>query len=354
MIAVNSFHLAPSVAAKHVLRGVLAALLVSVSSAALAQVQVKEAPAAQRRAADPKAAAVKPPEAKAPPVASPALPAKTASGDIVARAGDNALTRAEIRTFVSTLSSKEQAALASDPALFSQTLRIMLANQLVLKEALAKKWEEQPQIAAQLKRARDTAIVESYLQSISTPPAGYPSEADLAQAYEANKAAFALPRRFQVAQIFISQGDGANKDAQDKAAKKLADVQARLKAPDADFAEIARSQSDERASGARGGEIGWLAEAQMKPEIRAQVVALSKGAVSAPVKAEGGWHILKVLDLKEAGIGTLDEVRDALTMRLRAQSAEAARRSHLAKLLEQSPPTINELALSNVLEQPKQ
>lgn len=343
MTAVNPFHSTRPVAADYVLRGLVTALLLSISSAALAQAQ---------KAAEPtKAAAVKPAETKA---ATAAVPTRTASGDVVARAGDNELTRDEVRTFVSTLSPNEQAALASDPALFSQTLRIMLANQLVLKEALANKWDEQPQVAAQLQRVRDTAVVESYLQSISAPPSDFPSADDLAQAYEANKAALAVPRTFQVAQIFISQGDGTDKDAQDKAAKKLADVQARLKAPDANFAEIARSQSDERASGARGGEIGWLAEAQMKPEIRAQVVALAKGAVSAPVKAEGGWHILKVLDIKEAGTRTLEEVKDELTMRLRAQRAEAARRAHLAKLLEQSPPTINELALSNVLEQQKQ
>lgn len=349
MITVNPFHVVPSIAAKPLLRGALAALLVSVSG--VAQAQVKEAPVAQKKA-DPAAAAVKPPEAKAPPAA--ALPPRAPSGDVVARAGDNELTRDEIRALVSTLSPNEQAALAADPALFSQTLRIKLANQLVLKEALAKKWAERPQVAAQLQRARDNTIVESYLQSISAPPADYPSEADLAKAYEANKAALAVPRTFQVAQIFIALADGADKDAQDKAAKKLADVEAKLTAPNADFGAIAKAESDEPASGARGGEIGWLAEAQMKPEIRVQVVALAKGAVSAPVKADGGWHLLKVLDITEAGTRTLAEVKDVLRQRLRAQRVEEARRAHLSKLLEQSPPTINELALSNVLDQPRQ
>ena len=46
-------------------------------------------------------------------------------------------------------------------------------------------------------------------------------------------------------------------------------------------------------------------------------------------------------------------MRDALAQRLRAQRVEANRRAYLAKLLEQSPPTINELALGNVLDLPK-
>lgn len=352
MTAMTTIHLASNAGARHTLRATLAVLLVSVSTVAIAQVQV--APAAkppQAPGANPAPTAA-PPRAPvaAVPGAPAAAPARAPSGDVVARAGDKELTRSEIRAFVSTLSANEQEALASDPALFSQTLRVMLANQLVLKEAMAKKWDEQPQIATQLKLARDNAVVESYLQSIATVPPEFPSEAELSQAYEANKAAFAVPRTFNVAQIFIARPENADKAAQDNASKKLADVQAKLTAPDANFAEIAKSASDEPASAARGGEIGWLAETQMKPDIRAQVLALSKGAVSAPIKSDGGWHIVKLLDTKEAGTRTLAEVKDALSQRLRAQRAEIARRAYLTKLLEQSPPTINELALTSVLE----
>ncbi len=350
MTAMTTIHFASAAGARHTLRATLAVLLVSASTVAIAQVQV--APAAkqpQAPAASPAPAAA---PARAPAAAAPgaAAPARAPGADVVARAGDKELTRGEIRAFVSTLSANEQEALASDPALFSQTLRVMLANQLVLKEAMAKRWDEQPQVATQLKLARDNAVVESYLQSIATVPAEFPSEAELSQAYEANKAALAVPRTFNVAQIFIARAENADKAAQDNASKKLTDVQAKLMAPDANFAEIAKASSDEPASAARGGEIGWLAETQMKPDIRAQVLALTKGAVSAPIKSDGGWHIVKLLDTKEAGTRTLAEVKDALSQRLRAQRAEATRRAYLTKLLEQSPPTINELALTSVLD----
>jgi len=162
-----------------------------------------------------------------------------------------------------------------------------------------------------------------------------------------------VPRQFQVAQIFIALPADATKEQADRAAKKVADVQAKLKQAGADFAEIAKSNSDEPDSAARGGEIGWLAETQLKPEIKTQVLALEKGATSEPVKVAEGWHFLKVIDTKPVSTLTFDQVRAALAQRLRAQQAEAARRAYLARLLEQSPPTINELALSQVLEQPK-
>jgi peptidylprolyl isomerase len=333
----------------------LAGLLLSPANDAFAQ-----APAAQKAKAPaataPAAAApqaVAPPAAPRAPVGQAARSAAT-DPDVVARAGDYDLTRDEIRAFVATLQPNEQAALARDAALFSQTLRVMLANQLVLKEALTKKWEDQPAVAAQLKRVRETAIVESYLQSVSTTPEGFPTDGELEKAYEANKAAFLVPRQFQVAQIFISLPADADKSAADKANKKLADVQAKLKQPNADFAAIACADSDDRTSADRGGEIGWLAESQMKPEIKAPIVALTKGALSEAVRGADGWHVLKLIDTKPAGTLTLAEVRDPLAQRLRAQRVEANRRAYLAKLLEQSPPSINELALSQVLDpQPK-
>lgn len=337
-------------------------LLLSVSAVALSQValaQTTTTPPAQKtnkqqQPAPPKQAANAPAapsrEEKAGAITAPsAAPAarRAGDGDIVARAGDKELTAKEVRSFVAGLPVADQAALARDPALFSQTLRMMLANQLVLKEALAKKWDQDPTFLAQLQRLRDNAIVESYLQSVSVPSDDYPSAGEVEKAYEANKAALAVPPQFLVAQIYVSGSDKA------AAEKKLAEVQAQLGAANADFAAIAKAQSDERASAERGGEIGWLTEEQLRPEIRTHVTALTKGAVSAPIQAADGWHFLKLLDTKLATTRTLAEVKGLLAQRLRTQRAEINRRAQLARLLEQSPPTINELALSTVLDQPR-
>ncbi|RTL73013.1 MAG: peptidylprolyl isomerase [Hyphomicrobiales bacterium] len=274
------------------------------------------------------------------------------TGDVVAKAGDQDLTRDEVRAIVDALPPADRAALVRDPALFSQTLRVILANRLVLNEALSKKWHEQPNIAAQLQRVRDNAIVEAYLQSISGVPEGYPSEAEVQRAYDANKSALVMPRQFQLAQIFVALPEAADKDTDEKAKKKLADIQAKLKSG-TDFAAVAKADSDERASGEQGGEIGWVADSQIRPEIKSQVLALTKGGVSAPIQVPGGWHIVKLLDSKDAGTAPFATVKEGLAQRLRAQRIEANRRAYLAKLLEQSPPTINELALSSVIGQAK-
>jgi peptidylprolyl isomerase len=301
-------------------------------------------------------AVVTPPATLPPaPAATPAKPANLgagadpAGGDVVARIGNVNITADDVRAFVGGLAPRDQAALAQDPAKLGQAVRLMLANQLVLREALAKKWEQQPPVAAQLDKLRESAIVELYLQSVSAPPAGFPSEAEIESLYEANKAAFLVPRQFLTAQIFVAAPQGADKDTEEKARRKLDDIQRKLKQPGADFAAIARADSEERDTAERGGELGWLIETQIRPEIRAQIAGLAKNAVSDPVRLDDGWHLMKLIDTKAAATRPLAELHDQLAQRLREERAAANRRAYIGKLVAQTPPSINEIALSKLL-----
>jgi hypothetical protein len=294
-----------------------------------------------------------PQAAPAPPAPSPRAPdARSSGSEVIARVGTSDVTADEVRAVIATLDARQQAALAHDPALLSQAVRTMLANRLLLKEARAKKWDQQPAVAAQLERARDNLIVEGYLQSLSAPPDSFPSELEIKAVYDANATAFLVPRRFQLAQITVALAKDADKTAEDKARKKLDDVLKKVRQPAANFAALAKSESDDGDSAEKGGEIGWLTESQLRPEIRSQVAGLAKSAVTEPVRLDDGWHILKLLDSEASHTRPLAEVRAALVQRIRAERAEANQRAYVAELFKQSPPIINELALSKLLDAP--
>lgn len=84
----------------------------------------------------------------------------------------------------------------------------------------------------------------------------------------------------------------------------------------ADFAELARSNSDDRASSGNGGDLGWVGPGDLVPEFEAVMNALQPGQVSAPFTSQFGLHIVRVLDRRTVD-GT-NEVR-------RAQAREAIR-----------------------------
>lgn len=275
------------------------------------------------------------------------IAATAAELGVLARVGSTDVTVEEIRASLENLDPREQAALARDPALLSQAVRSLLARQIVLKEALVQKWDQNPTVIAQLQRARDNTLIETYLQSVATPPEGWPSEAELRAVYEANQAALLAPRQWRLDQIFVAQPKTADQSAVDRASAKLASIRQALAQPGADFATLARAESDRRAE-----EPAWVVDSQLRPEIRAHLDGALAGVVSQPLQLDDGWHILKVLEVKEPHTLTLDEVYPLLVRRLRAERAQANRQAYLARFLEQHPVSINEVALSRVLPVP--
>lgn len=320
--------------------------LLIVSSEVMAQARTVSPSGPARAAASTPAAPAKP-AASVPP--APIEDKGAVKGDeVIARVGGSEVTAEEVRATIATLDPHNQAAVTRDPALLSQTVRAILANRLVLKEALAKKWDQQPAVVAQLARARENLIIEGYLQSQTAPPDSYPNETEIKSVYDANISAFLMPRRFQLAQIVVAVPKDADKAAEDAARKKLDDVIRKAKQPGADFAGLARTLSDDKATAERDGQIGWVAEPDLKPEIRNQVIGLERAGISDPIKLDDGWHVIKLLDTEASHTRPLTEVKDALVQRMRAERAEANRRAYVAELVKQSPPVVNEIALSKL------
>jgi parvulin-like peptidyl-prolyl isomerase len=286
---------------------------------------------------------------KAPAAPSPAA----ASSEAVARVGNLDVNLDEIRASLANLDVRELAAISRDPSLLNQVVRSLLVQRILLREAQAKKWERQPEVMAQIERSRQAVITESYLQSIAKPPDGWPGDAELQAAYDASKPSFLVPKQYRLAQIFIATPRAADKAAIDKAQAKLDAVKRKLAEKGADFAAIAKSESEEQASAANGGEIGWLTETQIQPEIRAQAVALAAGAQSEPIRLGDGWHILKSLEIKEAFTPTFEQLKPQLFQQLRAEKTKANSQTYLAKLLQENPVSINELALGKALIKPE-
>lgn len=272
----------------------------------------------------------------------------TGSDEVLAKVGSAELREGDIRGYLAALSPGDRAALTQDPAALSQFVRVLLVNQIVLKQALDKRWDQQPDNAALLRRVREGAVIEAYLQSVSKPADDYPSDADVQKVYDANKSLLVVPRQYRLAQIYLTVPKDADQPTKDKIEQKVKQLSESLKQPGADFAAIAKASSDAKETAKRGGEIGWVAEQQLRGEIKTLVLALSKGGTTDPVYVDDGWQIVKLLDEKDARTQTFAEARDALAQQMREQLMAANRRAFVAGLQRQDPPVINELALAKL------
>lgn len=268
---------------------------------------------------------------------------------VVGKAGDKSVTVEDVRTALAATGSLGDMPMSKDPAILDQLARSIMVKKIVLQEAMGKKWEQKPTVSAQLDRLRESAIVESYVQSLTAPPESYPSGLELKTAYDTNKAAFLIPRSFRMAQIFVSGLNSADSETLGKAKVKIEVLMQRLKQPAADFAAIARAESEERESASRDGEIGWLVETQIQPEIRAKLPTMKLNSISDPVRLDDGWHILKIIDIREAYTPTFDQMSARLVQQLRANKTRENAQAFFAKTVQDNPMTIDGAALAKVL-----
>jgi peptidylprolyl isomerase len=259
---------------------------------------------------------------------------------VVAKIGNREVRASEVRPFLDTLPAADRAALAGDKSALTRFVRSILVNRAVLQDATEAGWDKKPQTVAGLARLRDQYVVESYLAEVGKVPEDYPSDEDVARVYAAEKERLQLPKRYRISQIFIA--DEGDKSAARKRAQEIADT---LEDEPGEFTAMAKRNSNDTASAARGGELGWLAEAEITPEIRAAVAGLSKDEISGPVEGRSGYHILLLQDVREAGPAPLDEVKGEIAALLRNQRAALNRESHVNSLLQRHPVSVNELAL---------
>ena len=110
-----------------------------------------------------------------------------------------------------------------------------------------------------------------------------------------------------------------DKDVSDpEALSKAADIRKRLVAG-LDFAELARTESDDTTSGANGGDLGQIRHGQAVPSMEEAVCKMNPGEISEPVKSPFGYHVIK-LESKEAK--SFDDVKAELEHRMRPEAAK--------------------------------
>ncbi|EIK98728.1 peptidyl-prolyl cis-trans isomerase SurA [Pseudomonas sp. M47T1] len=86
-----------------------------------------------------------------------------------------------------------------------------------------------------------------------------------------------------------------NEVRSDAETKVLADrLYERIKGGE-DFAELAKSYSEDPGSALNGGDLNWVDPQSLVPEFRQVMADSPQGVVSKPFKTQFGWHILEVL-----------------------------------------------------------
>lgn len=281
----------------------------------------------------------------------------TAAGDpapdIVAQRGDVRMTATELRELVANAEPALRTQLQSSPAALADFVRQRLLSETLLNEARAKGWDQRPDVLQRANDARDAVILQSYTASLIPPDPNFPSDAEVAAAYEVNKAKLTLPRQYHLAQIVLMVPANAQQDWDDAQRRKATELRVQAVKPKADFADLARKNSQDTTSAGKGGDVGWVREDQLLPMVREAVARLPENGVSEPVRAPDGWHVLRLLETRAPGPMSLEDAKPQLVQALRQARGQQAIRAYVDAMLRKDPIQLNEIDLTKQLTPPR-
>ncbi|MGH8383276.1 SurA N-terminal domain-containing protein [Pseudomonas sp.] len=163
------------------------------------------------------------------------------------------------------------------------------------------------------------------------------NEDELKALYEKEIANLAEQRH--AAHILIEVNDKMN-EAQAKA--KIEEIQQRL-AKGEDFAALAKEFSQDPGSANSGGDLGYAGQGVYDPAFEEALYALNKDQVSAPVRTEYGFHLIKLLGVQAPEVPSFASLKDKLTRELKTQQVEQ-RFVEVTKQLEDSAFEASDLA----------
>jgi peptidyl-prolyl cis-trans isomerase D len=136
------------------------------------------------------------------------------------------------------------------------------------------------------------------------------SDADLKREYQDNIDSYRTPERVQVRHILIKT-QGKPKEDVPKLKAKAEDLLKQLQ-HGADFAELAKKNSEDPGSAEKGGELGWVVRGMTVPNFEKTAFSLTPGQTSGVIETEYGFHIIQVEAKQAAHMQSFDEVKPQL------------------------------------------
>jgi len=147
------------------------------------------------------------------------------------------------------------------------------------------------------------------------------SAKEIEEYYQNNqKTKFHRPREAKVRYIALAVAPTASAEEK-KAAMAKAEAIVKEARQGKDFAQLAKKQSADPTT-AKGGEVGWVIQGQMPPDIDKLIFGIGKGDVSDPVATPGGVQIFKIDDVRDEKTLTLQEATAEISQILKTEQAK--------------------------------
>ncbi len=242
----------------------------------------------------------------------PEAVAKQEPSKVVATIDGKPITAKQAADLLSSLSPDQRRQVEANLA---QVVQQMYIQEAFAADAAKENLDQQAPYKLQLQMARSNILARAYLANLTKNP----DAAKQAQAYyDAHPADFDEVSVSAIAIAYNAPGTPANSAkvtrTESEAQAKALDIEKKIKAG-GDFSAVARTDSDDQQSAAKGGQMQpfVMASDNIPEEIKSAVSKLQPGQVSEPARGRGAYFILKLDNRTRVGF---DRLKDNLVQKL--------------------------------------
>ena len=183
----------------------------------------------------------------------------------------------------------------------------VIAREIFMQEANRRGLAASDTYKQQMEMARQTVLIRALFEDYEAknPVSDAAAKAEYDKFVAANGG-----KEYKASHILV--------ESEDRAKAIIAEIKAGKK-----FEDIAKKESKDPGSGARGGDLDWANPGNYVPEFTEALVKLKKGELTAaPVKSQFGWHIIRLDDERQAEMPKVEDVKPQIVQQLKQQKLQ--------------------------------
>lgn len=240
------------------------------------------------------------------------------TGPVLAKVDDLAIHAEDIQASLALLPEPARIGILNNTETLRRYVEEYAHKEILYREAVRQGVDKDPEVRRQIAAAEKSIVTQRLLEKTLQDKVKV-TEEDMKKYFEEHKDEFTAEDRWTLAHI---QFDSL------KAAQEAA---ARLGRGE-DFAALARSLSTDVMSKDKGGVLGTVERSKAPPEFVQALTGRKKGEVSAPIKTQHGYHLVKLVDVQPGGLVAFEGVREPLRQYLTEEKYRRALETYLAAL----------------------
>jgi peptidyl-prolyl cis-trans isomerase C len=181
-----------------------------------------------------------------------------------------------------------------------------------------------------IKQVREGLVYERYVEAQVADQTNV-TEEEAKKFYDDNPKLFETPEQVRASHILVKEDPNDPNEAKQKIENLLRQVK-----NGADFADLAKANSEDIYSAPQGGDLQFFPRGAMEKPFEDAAFALEPGQVSDVVKTRYGYHIIKVTDHKDASTVSFEEIKNDIINYLKTQKLSEAEGKYYKSLISEA------------------